>query len=139
MWHLIGSYMRNMVGTIRDGTSRCRLSFDEKVSFSRCPFVPGQGHEQMSQDKLLCPVPSWDKITFPKEQKNRKRTFQNRKKAFQNRKKDVLKQEKDVQKQKKKVQKQERMLENRKRAFQNRKRCSKTVNSIELGMLATKT
>ena len=68
----------------------------------------------MSRDKLLCPVPSRDKITFPKEQKNRKRTFQNRKKAFQNRKKDVLKQEKDVLKQK--------------RMFQNRKRCSKTGN-----------
>ena len=68
----------------------------------------------MSRDKLLCPVPSRDKITFPKEQKNRKRTFQNRKKAFQNRKKDVLKQVKDVLKQK--------------RMFQNRKRCSETGN-----------
>ena len=58
-----------------------------KKILSRCPFVPGQGQEQMSRDKLLCPVPSRDKITFPKEPKNRKRTFQNRKKTFQNRKK----------------------------------------------------
>ena len=31
------------------------------------------------------------------------------------------------------------MLGNRKRAFLNRKKCSKTVKSIEWGMLATKT
>jgi len=52
---------------------------DKKKFLSRCPVVPGQGHEQMSRDKLLCPVPSRDKITCPKEHKNRKRTFQNRK------------------------------------------------------------
>ena len=49
---------------------------------SRCPFVLGQGKEQMSRDKLLCPGTSQDKITFPKEHKKQK--------------KDVLKQEKDV-------------------------------------------
>jgi hypothetical protein len=31
---------------------------------SGCPFVPGQGKEQKSRDKLLCPGTSRDKITF---------------------------------------------------------------------------
>ena len=105
---------RDVTGQTGTGRPVVPLSRDKKKFLSRCPFVPGQGQEQMSRDKLLCPVPSRDKITFPKEQKNRKRTFQNRKKAFQNRKKDVLKQVKDVLKQK--------------RMFQNRKRCSKTGN-----------
>jgi hypothetical protein len=35
---------------------------------SRCPFVPGQGQEQKSQDKLFCPVTSRVKITFSKKQ-----------------------------------------------------------------------
>ena len=37
------------------------------------PFVPGQGQEQMSQDKPLCLGTSRDKITFLKETKKRKR------------------------------------------------------------------
>ena len=51
----------------RDGTSRDKpgrdipLSRDKKKILSRCPVVPGQGQEQMSQDKLLCPGPSRDK------------------------------------------------------------------------------
>jgi hypothetical protein len=60
----------------------------------RCPFVPGQGQEQKSRDKLLCPRTSRDKIYFPKEHKKQK--------------KDVPKQEKDVLKQEKDVLKQER-------------------------------
>ena len=40
------------------------LSRDKKVSLSRCPFVPGQGQEQMSQDKLLCPGTSQNKMNF---------------------------------------------------------------------------
>ena len=48
-----------MLGFPRDGTS-CSKS----ISLSRCPLVPGQGPEQKSQDKLLCPGMSWDKITF---------------------------------------------------------------------------
>ena len=35
---------------------------DKKKSLSRCPFVPGQGQEQMSWDKTLCPGTSRDKI-----------------------------------------------------------------------------
>ena len=31
------------------------LSRDKKIFLSRCPFVPGQGQEQMSRDKTLCP------------------------------------------------------------------------------------
>ena len=68
------------VGFPRDGTSR-----DKKKILSRCPFVSGQGQEQLSWDKPLCPGTSWDKITFLKKTKTRK--------------KDVLKQEKDVLKQ----------------------------------------
>ena len=56
-----------------------------RVGTSRCPFVPGQGQEQMSQDKHLCPGTSRDKITSPKEHKKQE--------------KDVLKQEKDSQNQ----------------------------------------
>ena len=70
------------------------LSRDKNISLSRCPFVPGQGQEQKSRDKLLCPGTSRDKITFPKEHKKQE--------------KDVLKQEKDVLKQEKDVLKQER-------------------------------
>ena len=32
------------------------------VPLSQCPFVPGQGQDQMSRDKTLCPVTSWDKM-----------------------------------------------------------------------------
>ena len=39
----------------------------------RCPFVPGQGQEQKSRDKLLCPGMSWDKITFPPPKKTQKK------------------------------------------------------------------
>ena len=38
-----------------------------------CPFVPGQGQEQMSRDKHLCPGTSRDKITFPKEHKKQEK------------------------------------------------------------------
>merc|ERR1712051_203432 len=37
------------------------LSRDKKNFLSRCPVVPGQGQEQMSRDKFLCPGPSRDK------------------------------------------------------------------------------
>ena len=36
----------------------------KKFCLSRCPFVPGQGQEQMSRDKLLCPGTSRDKMNF---------------------------------------------------------------------------
>jgi len=32
---------------------------DKEIFLSRCPFVPGQGQEQKSQDKLLCPGTKW--------------------------------------------------------------------------------
>ena len=60
-----GNFLQNSdlkLGFPRDGTSRC-------------PFVPGQGQEQKSRDKLLSPGTSRDKITFPLLKKNRKRTF----------------------------------------------------------------
>jgi hypothetical protein len=40
---------------------------------SRCPSVPGQGQEQMSRDKLLCPGTSRDKIIFPNGHKKQKK------------------------------------------------------------------
>ena len=58
------------LGFPRDGTSRDKPGRDvplslcpgtKKFCLSRCPFVPGQGQEQMSRDKLLCPGPSRDK------------------------------------------------------------------------------
>ena len=45
----------------------------KKKFLSRCPFVPGQGQEQMSRDKHLCPGTSRDKITFPKEHKKQEK------------------------------------------------------------------
>ena len=66
------------LGFPRDGTSR-----DKNYSLSRCPFVPGEGQEQKSWDKLLCPGTSRDKIILQKK----------------NKKQDVLKQEKDILKQ----------------------------------------
>jgi hypothetical protein len=61
---------------------------------SQCPFVPRQGQQQKSRDKLLCPGTSRDKITFTKEHKKQE--------------KDVPKQEKEVPKQEKDVSKQEK-------------------------------
>ena len=75
----------------------------------------------MSRDKLLCPIPSRDKITFPKGQKKREKDIPKQEKDIPKQEKDVLKQEKDVLKQEKDVLKQ-------KRTFQNRKRCSETGN-----------
>jgi hypothetical protein len=63
--------------SIQDGTSRCPivpLSWDKNISLSHCLFVSGQGQEQKSRDKLLCP---------PKKQKKEK---------------DVLQQVKEIQK-----------------------------------------
>ena len=70
------------------------MSRDKEIFLSRCPFVPGQGQEQKSQDKGLCPETSRDKITFPEEHKKQEQ--------------DVPKQEKDIPKQEKDVLKQER-------------------------------
>ena len=80
-----GEVVQISVSTGRPGTKK----------FS-CPFVPGQGQEQKSRDKLLCPGMSRDKITFTKKPKR---------------------QEKNVLKQKKNVLKQERTFKNRKRTF----------------------
>ena len=74
----------------------------------------------MSRDKLLCPVPSRDKITCPKEHKNRKRTFQNRKRRSKTGKrcsktgKRRSKTGKSCSKTEKDVPKQEKMFWNRK-------------------------
>ena len=38
------------------------LSRGKSFFLSWCPFVPGQGQEQMSRDKTLCPGTSWDKM-----------------------------------------------------------------------------
>ena len=77
--------MLYVVGFPRDGTSRDKpgqtgkgrpvvpLSRDKQIFLSRCPFVPGQGQEQMSRDKHLCPGTSRDKITFPKEHKKQEK------------------------------------------------------------------
>ena len=71
------------------------------VPLSRCPFVPGQGQEQMSRDKFLCPGTSRDKITFPKEHKKQEKDVPKQEKDVPKQGKDVLKQEKDVLKQEK--------------------------------------
>ena len=71
-------------------------------------YFPGQGQEQKSWDKLLCPGTSRDKITFPpKKQRTRKghsKTGKGRCKTGKERSKTgkyILKQEKDVLKQEK--------------------------------------
>jgi hypothetical protein len=79
------------------------LSLDKKKFLSRCPFVPGQGKEQMSRGKLLCPGTSRDKITPQKPGKSCSKTEKQRsetKKGHSKLRKEVLKQEKDFLKQK---------------------------------------
>ena len=46
------------------GRSVAPLSQDKDIFLSRCPFGPGRGQEQTSQDKLLCPGTSQDKMNF---------------------------------------------------------------------------
>ena len=95
------------------------MSRDKKKFLSRCPFVPGQGQEQMSRDKLLCPVPGQNNL--PKRTKKQEKDVPKQEKDIPKQEKDVPKQEKDVLKQEKDVLKQKRM-------FRNRKRCSETGN-----------
>ena len=71
---------RDVPGQTGTGRPVVPLSRDKKKFLSRCPFVPGQGQEQMSRDKLLCPVPGQNNL--PKRTKKQE--------------KDVPKQEKDV-------------------------------------------
>ena len=42
--------------------SLCPGTMEELLS--RCPFVPGQGQEHMSRDKLLCPGTARDKMNW---------------------------------------------------------------------------
>jgi hypothetical protein len=55
------------------GQSVVPWSWDKNIFLSCCPFVPGQGQEQKSWDKLLYPGTSRDKITFPKETKKQEK------------------------------------------------------------------
>ena len=57
---------RDVPGQTGTGRSVVPLSQDKNISLSRCPFVPGQGQEQMSRDKLLCPgsVPGHNQFLF---------------------------------------------------------------------------
>ena len=64
---------RDVLGQTGTGRPVVPLSRDKKIFLSRCPFVPGQGQEQMSRDKHLCPGTSRDKITFPKEHKKQEK------------------------------------------------------------------
>ena len=57
----IVSKERDVPGQTGTGRSFVPLSRDKKKLLSQCPIVPGQGQEQMSRDKLLCPGPSRDK------------------------------------------------------------------------------
>ena len=52
------------------------LSRDKKI-FVPVSLCPGQGQEQMSQDKHLCPRTSQDKITFQKERKKQENDVPN--------------------------------------------------------------
>ena len=52
---------RDVPGQTGTGRPVVPLSRDKKKFLSRCPVVPGQGQEQMSRDKFLCPGPSRDK------------------------------------------------------------------------------
>ena len=47
-----GRGARGQTGT---GRPVVPLSRDKKKFLSQCPVVPGQGQEQLSRDKLLCP------------------------------------------------------------------------------------
>ena len=108
---------RDVPGQTGTGRPVVPLSRDKKKFLSRCPFVPGQGQEQMSRDKLFCPGTSRDKITPQKPGKRRSKTEKGCSKTGKWRsktEKEVLKQEKDVLKQKKYVPKQENMFWNRK-------------------------
>ena len=90
--HAVGTSVsmgRDVPGQTGTGRPVVPLSWDKNISLSRCPFVPGQGQEQKSRNKLPCPGTSRDNITYPKKTK---------------------KQEKEVLKQEKEVLKQERMF-----------------------------
>jgi hypothetical protein len=75
---------RERLDQVNDGKGRSvvPLSRDKEIFMSRCPFVPGQGQEQMSGDKLLCPGISWDKITFPKEHKKQEQVVLKQERMF---------------------------------------------------------
>ena len=90
---------RDVPGQTGTGRTVVPLSRDKNISLSRCPFVPGQGQEQKSRDKLLCPGMSRDKITFPKETPKQEKDVLKQKRTFYKTEKDVLKQENDGLKQ----------------------------------------
>ena len=48
-------FPRDVPGQSGTGRPVVPLSQDKKISLSHCPFVPGQGQEQKSWEKLLCP------------------------------------------------------------------------------------
>ena len=54
----------------------------DKKSLSPCPFVSGQGQEQKSLDKLICPVTSRDKINTSLAKKMSKRVKNYQKQFF---------------------------------------------------------
>ena len=68
---------------------------DKNISLSRCPCVLGQGQEQKSQDKLLCPVPKGNQKTEKRRSKTEKRCSKTGKGRSKT-EKDVLKQKKYV-------------------------------------------
>ena len=87
---------RDVPGQTGTGRPVVPLSRDKEIFLSRCPFVPGQGQEQMSRDKPLCPGTSWDKITLQKTGKGHSKTEKGRSKTGKGRSKtgnEVLKQE----------------------------------------------
>ena len=56
-----GRDVPGQTGTGRPVVPLSRVPGQKKKFLSWCPVVPGQGQEQMSRDKLLCPSPSRDK------------------------------------------------------------------------------
>ena len=74
-------FPRDVPGQTGTGRPVVPLSRDKKIFLSRCPFVPGQGQEQMSRDKLFCPGTSRDKITPKKPGKRRSETEKGRSKT----------------------------------------------------------
>ena len=115
--HKVVSKGREVPGQTGTGLPVVLLSRDKKNFLSRCPFVPGQGQEQMSRDKITPQKPGKRRS---KTEKGRSKTGKWRSETGKGRsktgkevlkqEKEVLKQEKEVLKQKKDVLKQERMF-----------------------------
>ena len=78
-------FPRDVPGQSGTGRPVVPLSQDKKISFSHCSFVPGQGQEQKSWEKLLCPGMSREVLGqnyLPKNIKKQEKDILKQKRMF---------------------------------------------------------